>query len=350
MPQEAEKAKLEEEKRREMEEIRRLQADSAPRRQQLAQFQESPDHPLPSPGRLPPARHHHRDHQDEAGAYGREGESAPAYESLPQCQSRMSTVAGKTDAERDGRAREGRSSGSPYHNGAGQHRSLDMQPRAWRVTSPGPIPEKHFHAEIHTPYDGSTVSHGYDHGVFERGVSYIRRETERVGNEDNLVSKAAPEEQQLGSVRDDVVPRADFDELSNLCRDLLLEQKKLRRRLEEREEEESRAERLQQRNDDYQIGESRRQGLGPARPGAGSGRDVRKRGVRQGVQGEPRGKGIGMRESGLRRDSRDKPKVAFGSTVPRSGQPRPEDNRPLVTASSAQVAYGECMEKLHLLP
>lgn len=310
MPQEAEKAKLEEEKRRELEEIRRMQADSVPRRQELTQFQESSDHPLPSRGRLLPARHYPR---DEGEAYGQEGESAPAYESL------QGTA---IDAERDGRVREGISNGDLYHIRAGPPHGVDLQPREWKAS--GHIPEKHLHDETHTTYGRSTASHG----VFERDVSNKRLETERV---DNFVRKAAVEDRAVrGS---DVVSRADFDELSNLCRDLLLEQKKLRRKLEEREEELYRS---QQGNGE--IGESRRRGLGDARPGAGSGWDVRKRGVR----GETRVKGIGMRESGMRRNSRDKPRVAFGSTVPRSGQPRPED-RPLATSSSAQVAHGECM-------
>lgn len=318
--QEAEKAKLEEEKRRELKEIRRLREDSVPRRQELSQFKVSSDHPIPSRGRLPPARHHPR---DEGEDYSQEGKSAPAYEHL---QSGTSTATGKRDSERDARASEVISSCDLYHNRAGHPRGSDMQPREWKAA--GHIPEKHLHVEIDAPHGRSTSIHG----VFEGDISNKRLETHRV---DSIVKKAVLGDRVVRD--DDVVSRADFDELSNLCRDLLLEQKKLRRKLEEREEGKHRS---QRRNEDYRIGESRRKGLGPARPGGRSGWDVRQRGV----QGETRVKGIGMRESGIRRDSRDKPRVAFGSTVPRSGsgQPRPED-RPLATASSAQVAYGECM-------
>lgn len=167
---------------------------------------------------------------------------------------------------------------------------------------------------------------------------------------------------ELGGPGDDVVPRADFDELSNLCRDLLLEQKDLRRKLEEREEKERLADKnareselQQQQRSAYAHGgrQPRRAALGSkASDAAVSNRkgDGRRRSPQLStgsassrVQNNNSG-----RESTLRHVSKAKSSVAFGSSVPRMEQPRKVDSRDrprgsapgsnLVSKSSARVS------------
>lgn len=142
------------------------------------------------------------------------------------------------------------------------------------------------------------------------------------------------------------VPRSDFDELSNLCRELLLEQKQLRRKLEEKEERDRLAQQFDHRRQHVGVSaKPRRNSMESQRPtglGAPSARENgigrRSSGARP-LQGQASNSTIhGERQCGVgpRRDSKAKPAVAFGSTVPRMGIGSKVE-RPRVGNGSSQV-------------
>lgn len=319
-PQETEKAKLDEEKRRELEELQRLQGKPAPRRQQLAQFQESPDHPLPSPGRLPPAPHP----GSHASQGGDRGVPAPAYGGLPEYGSR---------SPGGGRGLDAGGGWQPRDGGPDDRHGRDRPSRDHDALSPmGPV----------TGYDRAGGRHT---GAHPQDAAPNGCQAHRQGG---IVPQASEEDadrtwppqrerEERGSERkNDVVPRADFDELSDLCRDLLLEQKELRRKLEEREEREMLAE--QARRNEHPHGEPRRGGVGPNARGAVPANGNGRRSSRQVTGSIRRAQCDRAREIGVRRD-KTKQGVAFGSTLPRMEQTHVGD-RPRATAGSKQVIFG----------
>lgn len=139
----------------------------------------------------------------------------------------------------------------------------------------------------------------------------------------------------------DSVPRADFDELSSLCRDLLHEQKQLRQRLEEREERERvAAERTAQQEEatrqHRQQQHDRQQQRGV--PCRGGGRTSASQGTAS-SNGDGRRRVPSVRESAVRHDDhrpKPKPSVAFGSTRPR--MPTPTADRPQVAGNPKPVS------------
>lgn len=134
------------------------------------------------------------------------------------------------------------------------------------------------------------------------------------GEQDTATTLALERGSRGGGARDDVVPRADFDELSNLCRDLLLEQKDLRRKLEEREERERLAERRHNQDHDKIQQQQKRQQQ--------NGHPHRK--PFRGVAGPKTTRTISAGS------------VAFGSTVSRMGETRKAE-KPLGRTGSSQV-------------
>ncbi|CAM9175618.1 unnamed protein product [Hapterophycus canaliculatus] len=374
---EAEKAKLDEEKRQELEEVRRLQGIPAPRRQQHAQFQESPDHPLPSPGRFPPARHHYTvsEQQPRSGMAGSRSDGRPGGE-IPVHGGSTSSGGNRPDyprgvgslgcvGERQGRpsapddrqeepaAYHERPCPDPLQVGLPAYPN-DLAANGRReVTS-------HLEARNDTlslRVGGGNVRNAEGGRPGERvnkttlpltGESAARTLVfDRNGREEASAAKAVG-----GS--SDSVPRADFDELSNLCRDLLLEQKRLRQKLEEREERENLAtERSVQRDElarqnRQQEQEMRQQRRMPRRGGVGA----RKSGGTNSRIGDEklldpslsgsatsRVQGNFVQKSTVRRDSKPKPKsaVAFGST--RSRMPSHPVEKPRVTSGSKSQIF-----------
>lgn len=179
--------------------------------------------------------------------------------------------------------------------------------------------------------DGLTGRSGFQHGAGQPQGG--QGSTARTEPQD--VDHAGPQ---------DLVPRRDFDELSNLCRDLLLEQKRLRGRLEEREEREQLAEQERQQELGRRQQQSRlprealRGGRGFSKLGgmAAGGGDRRPR-ASQAPSPASRIQGKSARDSAVRRDPKAKPSVAFGSTVSRLEQTRPVE-KPRSAAGSIAVS------------
>lgn len=145
----------------------------------------------------------------------------------------------------------------------------------------------------------------------------------------------------------DMVPRSDFDELTKLCRELLLEQKNLRQKLGEVEERNRFIEHLQQQQSEQ--AHVRRKSLSVVKRSKDHvAQHVRGTNVRD-QQGRRRslplqGKAtLSQREgqvgAALRRDPRAKPNVAFGSTVPRMERRRQVDMPLSGRDLSSQVTY-----------
>ncbi|CAN0476037.1 unnamed protein product [Ectocarpus sp. 12 AP-2014] len=354
----AEKAKLDEEKRLELEEVRRLQGMSGPRRQQHAQFQESPDHPLPSPGRLPPARHTHatvdrHQHQHRGGNVSdRAGAIAPVDGSAMNGGYASMNPPGINDRGYDG--------GGQGHPGApvyrrdqvsGDYRRPYAHPQQTETAvyagdyAPDGRQDLALDAQVRT-HTSSRRFDEYRQGFGDAGRPQGRLDTTgQARGAESAARKPAFEAEGVRSAAQssDSVPRADFDELSNLCRDLLLEQKELRRKLEDREErdrlatERSREEmtrrpkKHQDREHQHQRGVSRSGGAA-GRPSGGtpcrSGDRIRRT---QSLSGSGASRMLGSSNpSTLRRERKPVPKsgVAFGST--RSRMPSPTVEKPRV--------------------
>lgn len=348
--QDAEKAKLEEEKKRELEEIQRLQGRPAPRRQQHAQFQESPDHPLPSPGRVPPARQLDprrnialQDHDRGARAVSAYGVESDYGSRKPQAGSESN------NGERwQGRQRAPNNSWDQERLGHG-YGSYAEPPQRSAAEPPVDFGREGRHdVPAYAQHDAPPRSDGKGQAGWggeagRQGNQYSAAPSQR---EEGTARKLAFERSGRGSARDgDMVPRADFDELSSLCRDLLEEQKHLRRKLEEREEREQLAERSRQ-NELQQRDQQTRHSRGNAHRGkVGS----KAGGVATVVSGDarrrvpqlhaPQVKGSSARERAPRRDAQAKPAVAFGSTMSRTEQPRKVD-KPRGTVSSSVEGSG----------
>lgn len=357
-PQEAEKAKLDEEKRLELEEVRRLQGMSGPRRQQHAQFQESPDHPLPSPGRLPPARHTHatvdrHQHQHRGGNVSdRAGAIAPVNGSAMNGGYASMNPPGINDRGYEG--------GGQGHPGAPAYRRDQVSGDYRRPYAHPQQTDTAVYAGEYAP-DGRqdlasdvqarthTSSRRFDEyrqGFGDEGRPQGRLDTTgQARGAESATRKPAFEAEGVSSAAQssDSVPRADFDELSNLCRDLLREQKELRRKLEDREERDRlaterpreemtrRPKKHQDREHQHQRGVARSGGAG-GRPSGGttsrSGDRIRRT---QSLSGSGASRMLGgSNPSTLRRERKPvhKSGVAFGST--RSRMPSPTVEKPRV--------------------
>lgn len=377
-PQEAEKAKLDEEKRQELEEVRRLQGVQAPRRQQHAQFQESPDHPLPSPGRLPPARHHHTvaDQQPQNGVVGSQGHVRPRGV-IPVHGG--STAAGGNEPDytegvgglgcvgawqgRQSAPDDGQGQSAEYRGRRGSDQlqvDLPVHPTDLAASGRREV-ASHVQARNDTlsrhvsDYDGRSAEAGRPRGRLSPTThSHTGDSAARTLAFGRTGRGEASTAHEGGGGYSDSVPRADYDELSNLCRDLLLEQKRLRQKLEEREERENlAAERStqqdelsrQHRQEDEEKHQRRRM---PRRRGTGT----RKSGEVASSIGDGKGRDPSIsgsatsrvqsnviREGTVRRDDKPNPKpaVAFGST--RSRMPHPSVPKPRITSGSKSVSH-----------
>lgn len=367
-PQEAEKAKLDEEKRLELEEVRRLQGMSVPRRQQHAQFQESPDHPLPSPGRLPPARHTHAtaDRHQHQHRGGNVSDGAGAIAPVNGSAMNMGYAAMNPPGIND----RGYQGGGKGHPGApayrrdqvsGDHRRsyADLQQTDTAVPAGDYAPHgrqdlaSDVQARTHT---SSRHFDEYRQGVGDAGRPQGRLDTTGQARGAESATRKPAFEGEGGSSAaqsNDSVPRADFDELSNLCRDLLLEQKELRRKLEDREERDRLAaeiprEEMTRRPKKHQDKEHQQQRGIPRSGGAGgrpSGGTTSRSGDRirrtQSLSGSEASRMQGVNNpSTPRRERKPIPKsgVAFGST--RSRMPSPTVEKPRVPPVSSSISWG----------
>lgn len=303
--QEAEKAKLEEEKQRELGEIRGLQGRPQVRRRQHAEFRQSPDHPLPSPGR-------------QAVPFQEDGAATPSWGTPPM------------HAQPDDESRHGR--------GHDTHRALEEGHTAPRGVTPGHVHvgedkqvqwEASMRASRSPGFEGLTAADSND--VEARGrppTSSLVEDEARGDGWCGMRESDGPRDPPYppamrGKVPadSDTVARADFDELTRLCRELLLEQRELRRKLEERDERDRQAQ-LSRR----EQARMPRSGLLAARqrsfnstPEAGGVSTRVQHGGRRRVPSVQPSRISGGRNVGNvgHRGAGAKPGVAFGSTVPR---------------------------------
>lgn len=334
-----------------------MQGRPEPRRQQHAQFQESPDHPMPSPGRLPPAAQTDQRRNSTPQGYDWEERASRAHDAMPEYRPKDSQGISGPGSERGWQGQQRAPDGPPGQDALRQDHRPHVQPDA-RASAPTNDAgggrrgfAEHGHSSAPSPRDGYgrggcdglTGRSGFQHGAgqpqggqestartlaFERGT-----QRQNAGPQD--VDHARPQ---------DLVPRRDFDELSNLCRDLLLEQKRLRGRLEEREEREQLAEQEGQQELSRRQQQSRlprealRGGRGFSKLGgaAAGGGDRRPR-ASQAPSPASRVQGKSARDSAVRRDAKSKPSVAFGSTVSRLEQTRPVE-KPRSAAGSITVS------------
>lgn len=368
--QETEKAKLEEEKRKELEEIERLQyGNNAPRRQQHAEFQESPDHPLPSPGRLPPAAYKSKPPQSYTTSvvpgYDRTEDMAPAYGAPRPNENNFrhpplrAGFGGELSAENELDRNEARD--RQGQRVVRKDRSEYLQQTRAPYTAHNDFPRVEYPQE-RAGYRGN--GEGYrqrvdSHGHHQHDGSNTHDQKSNFGagvapgggEEEATARRLAIDEGGAGGGRGiagiattgvpeaevDVVPRSDFDELSSLCRDLLLEQKELRRKLEEREERDRLAEQTQpQRSKPRRASAGSQKTTAAVANASDRGDGSRRRISLQLVHGQM------MQEEwerghGLRRDRFVKPGVAFGSTVPRTPLGSKEE-RPRVDSGQKQVS------------
>lgn len=356
--QEAERAKRDEEKRKELEELQRMQGRPAPRRQQHAQFQESPDHPLPSPGRLPRAARTDQRRDSTPQGYEREERASRAHGAAPEYRPRDSHRANGPGSEGGWQVQQRAPDAPPGQEALGQDHRSRVQPDAGPSAAHNDAGggrrgfTEHSHNSAPSPrngygrggYEDPTGGSGFQHDAPQpQGGQESTARTlafERGGQHDH----AGPQD-VVHAGPQDLVPRRDFDELSNLCRDLLLEQKRLRGKLEEREEREQLAEQARQQELVRRQQQSRhprealRGGRGGSKLGglaAGGGGDRRPR-ASQAPSPASRVQGKIARENAVRRDAKAKPSVAFGSTVSRLEQTRPVE-KPRSAASSITVS------------
>lgn len=367
-PQDAEKAKLDEEKRGELEELRRLQGIPVPRRQQHAQFQESPDHPLPSPGRLPPARYNpaaieQQQRRGEAAFnnYDRTERATPLHASSGGYAPREPPGVGGLDVEsrRQGRQNMPGDRNNRQESLGVDHRRPHVQPLQTHVAAfPDDVAvdgRRDLTCQARTDTSSGHVG-GYCQGVGEEGRPGVRPDGSAQSLSGGSAARKLAFERGRGGEGlavgeagggSDNVPRADFDELSNLCRDLLLEQKQLRQRLEEHEERaQVAAERSAQEQETMRQQQQRgvpRRGGGRTAPTRGQGKTSNSDGRQQAssLSGSAawRAQGTMVRDNALRHESKPKPKpsVAFGST--RSRMPSPTAEKPPVAAEPKAVRY-----------
>lgn len=305
MVQEVEQAKLEEEKRRELHELRRLQEEHAPKRQQHAEFQESPDLPLPSPGRF--------SQSPLLTARGQGGQNRVSY--------------------KDGDIRRTRAEDPAQHYQDRTHRDA-FPPSAPAEFNPAAVIARAHAQRVHRrssspPTAGSNP-----------GSDQAQTRLQEFTGEGDTRRDAFDTGHGRGSC-EDVVPRADFDELSSLCRELLLEQKQLRKRLEESEQRSSRfcGRAEQQSSHRRKSGTSAGTSTGTSQATAnpfvrGQGRAAHQQ-RRVGDVGD--GQAHSHHGRGPRRQGAgSKAGVAFGSTVAKN-KPSKRDNGAFAQAGAMQV-------------
>lgn len=388
--QEAEKAKLEEEKRTELEEIRRLYGP-APRRQQHPQFQESPDHPLPSPGRLPPASYQQQlpkqpAAREMAPAYGTA--DADQYSSRDPPPRRGDQDAGthwRSREERDHvEARDRRGEGgflSPDLPGY-PHQHPQQHSRTITYSAADDLPQEVYPRERRAPYPGdkfnnTTSARSVDGAHGHRARDGYREGGAVLNGDQRNPAPRRPDDRgqeatarilalhgagsgrptvpegAAGSIRTardevDLVPRSDFEELTSLCRELLLEQRELRRKLEEREERGRLGDHSNQQQQTRGTSKPRRGSMGLQKPVGSGGSSARGDGVGRKTSGArslpgqaTKSRIQGERQWGnvARRDPGVKPGVAFGSSVPRMKMGSKVE-QPRVGFGSSQVTGG----------
>ncbi|CAM9182411.1 unnamed protein product [Choristocarpus tenellus] len=316
----AERARLEQEKRQELEDLLRYEGQTLPRRQQHAQFQASPDYPLPSP--INPqgaANQSHREHINQE----------------KECQQ-------EDDAHRNGHYQQRNSTMQMDHSyETSYHNRRTMNIHSTKDTEDSHRCEHHHqrHSLNRSPIQGqgwgqdvAPRTDSEPHYLPPRGHECEGDPTRSNGaGEDTAVRKLAFDPDANASVtsmKTVEVPQAEYDELTTLCRELLLEQKELRRKLEESE---MRIRVEEQRRDDGEhiqrqgarCGPARARGLGMASQnkdrtqaqGRGGGNSA----PRQRVNRDHREKEEGRKSTMVGRDVKTKPGVAFGSTVSRGG-------------------------------
>lgn len=341
-----------------------MQGIPAPRRQQHAQFQESPDHPLPSPGRLPPARHNPvaTDQQQRRNGdaalqnYDRTEGVTPLHASSGGYASRNPPGVSGLDVESRWQGRQNMPADRQEHQESlgGDHRRSYVAPRQ---TNAAAFPNdfavdgrRDLTSQARTDASSGHID-GYGQGVGEEGRPRGRFDASAHSLSGESAARKLAFERggrggegatvgQAGDVSDSSVSRADFDELSSLCRDLLLEQKQLRQKLEEhKEREQVAAERTEQ--EDEMMRQQQQRGI----PRRGGGRTVATRGDgRRRAPSLPgstasRVQGNKVRDIALCHDGKPRPKpgVAFGST--KSRMPSPTAENPRVAAGSKSVRY-----------
>lgn len=338
-----------------------MQGIPAPRRQQHAEFQESPDLPMPSPGRLPPAgqtddgRNYASKGYDQGRGATRAKGAEPGYgpRNAPggSCIRSGARWQGRQNALEDTRDREEPSQDRAYYEP--QQTTADAS-LSGGYAGRGRSDEDTavYGRDAPSRDDGRGMAGGGD-GAGRPGGQYATALP--LAGEDTARKLAFERAGRVAGPGDDFVPRADFDELTKLCRDLLLEQKQLRHKLEEREEREELDARARQeltrereRQKDYPRGRPRRAGAGSKAVGAATaGGDSRRR-APQLPGSSSRVQSNSVRESVLRRD-KSKPGVAFGSTVSRLEQPRNVDRpRGMVSLRVMRVDGGR-KQKLEIL-
>ncbi|CAM9698727.1 unnamed protein product [Laminaria digitata] len=372
-----ERAKRDEEKRKELEELQRMQGRPAPRRQQHAQFQESPDHPLPSPGRLPPAAHpdERRNSSPPQGYDWEERAARPhAHGATPEYRPRDPHGVSGPESEGGWQGHQRAPDGTPGQGVLGQNHRPRAQPDAGasaalhdagggrrgfaQPTHNGASPSPH-DGYGRGGCDGPAGRSGFQHGAAQpqggqestaRTLAFERGGQRQHAGPQDMVH--AGQQDVVHASQQDVVPRRDFDELSNLCRDLLLEQKRLRSKLEEREEREQRAEQVRQQESDRRQEQTRhpRETLRGGRGGVNLGGVVAAGGDRRtrashAPSPAPRAQGKNARENTVRRDGKAKPSVAFGSTVSRLEQTRPVE-KPRSAAGSNTATRGRRVPRI----
>lgn len=340
---------MDEEKKRELQEIQRLQGRSAPRRQQHAQFQESPDLPMPSPGRLPPARDLNQ--QRKHDTHGDDGNVcvAPTHGSLPTPRWMDPGWNDGIEFRKGmGSRRNGPQDRPRHEEGSGQEyrRLVDTQSQQERtigVDARGNAAErrKDFREDrrIAAGYrrdDGLPLEDGHrresqspvDDRPRTEHVTLPRGEQRQSFGDESVARKLKFERDDEEDLqREDVVPRADFDELSSLCRELLMEQKVLRRKLEDREERELLAERARQEDrpkprPDRTSNSAGKPSYARAPAPAASGDGRRRPHAMPGSGARAQGRTGGVRGNMFGGDRTTKPRVAFGSSMSRMGQPQ----------------------------
>lgn len=204
------------------------------------------------------------------------------------------------------------------------------------------------------PESAGIVSRGTNYGSFSPASYPVESVPQAQGGDSPRAPRDLPTSAPGFDGRSpiaDSVSRSDFDELTSLCRELLLEQKELRRRLDERET----ADRPAEESKREQMKEDRRQGArAGSRPrpavlasqrarSTGAADERRRRRTRQSpAPAQPsRIRREYGEHDGLVRNAKVKPTVAFGSRVPRFKQAQVDEALPERDAESDQVGGHE---------
>lgn len=336
-----------------------MQGIPAPRRQQHKQFQESPDHPLPSPGRLSPATHNpasNLNHQLRRPIGNAGSQNYNQAEAVTPVHAASGGYSARNPPGIDGHVGNERWQGQRNAPDGldGDRRRMysewQEQPRA--AAHPNDFAANGRQDPTSQPAQTAAPSRPCPYGGDDQETGNAGRPLDRFGNGAQALSGESAARKlafERGGARwvdggaageaesaSDSVPRADFDELSSLCRDLLHEQKQLRQRLEEREERERLAAERSSQQEEARRQRQQQRGA----PRRGGGRSLANQGTSSSsISSDGRGRvPTSVRESALRRDQRPKPKpgVAFGSSRPR--MPGPTVDKPRVAANPKPVS------------